>query len=89
MELVYDDAMELSKTNAVYYRYTSGGETIIFGSEEVLHFKSHYTADGITGISVREQLRSTLVGNIEAQEFINKTIKSGMTAKSAELHRKS
>lgn len=83
MELVYDDAMKLSKTNAdVYYRYTSGGETIIFGSEEVLHFKSHYTADGITGISVREQLRSTLVGNIEAQEFINKTIKSGMTAKS-------
>jgi HK97 family phage portal protein len=83
MELIYDDAMKLSDKRAdVYYRYTSGTEKIVLSSEEVLHFKSHYTTDGITGISVREQLRSTLIGNIEAQEFINKTIKSGMTAKS-------
>ena len=48
----------------------------------MLHFRSHYTTDGITGVSVRDQLSATLRGNIKAQEFINKTIESGMTAKS-------
>ena len=66
----------------MYYRYTTPSGTVTLSSEEVLHFRSHYTEDGITGISVREQLSATLRGNIKAQEFINKTIESGMTAKS-------
>ena len=83
VQVIYDDAMKLSKSTAdVYYRYTVGSDSVVFSSEEVLHFKSHYTKDGITGISVREQLSATLRGNIKAQEFINKTIESGMTAKS-------
>lgn len=83
VQVIYDDAMKLSNSTAdVYYRYTVGGDSVVFSSEEVLHFKSHYTKDGITGISVREQLSATLRGNIKAQEFINKTIESGMTAKS-------
>ena len=83
VQIYYDDALKLSKTTAdVYYKYTEGGNSVLFSSEEVLHFKSHYTKDGITGISVREQLSATIRGNIKAQEFINKTIESGMTAKS-------
>ena len=83
VQLYYDDALKLSKDSAdVYYKYTEGGNSVVFSSEEVLHFKSHYTKDGITGISVREQLSATIRGNIKAQEFINKTIESGMTAKS-------
>lgn len=82
VEVIYDDACKFDKASDVYYRYTNGETKIIFTSEEVLHFKSHYTKDGITGISVREQLSSTLQGNIKAQDFINKTIESGMTAKS-------
>lgn len=82
VKVYYDDARKLSDVADVYYRYTTQGETITFSSEEVLHFRSHYTEDGITGISVRDQLSATLRGNIKAQEFINKTIESGMTAKS-------
>ena len=82
VQVIYDDARKLSDAADVYYRYTTKSGTVTFSSEEVLHFKSHYTKDGITGISVREQLSATLRGNIKAQEFINKTIESGMTAKS-------
>ena len=82
VQVYYDNARKISDTSDVYYKYTAKGETIVFSSEEVLHFRSPYTTDGITGMSVREQLSSTIRGNIKAQEFINKTIESGMTAKS-------
>lgn len=82
VQVYYDDARKLSDAVDVYYRYTTADGTVTFSSEEVLHFRSHYTEDGITGVSVRDQLSATLRGNIKAQEFINKTIESGMTAKS-------
>ena len=82
VQIYYDNACKLADAADVYYRYTEGDTSVIFGSEEIIHLKSHYTKDGITGISVREQLSSTLKGNIKAQDFINKTIESGMTAKS-------
>ena len=82
VQVIYDNACKLSDVADVYYRYTTAAGTVTLGSEEVLHFRSHYTTDGITGVSVRDQLSATLRGNIKAQEFINKTIESGMTAKS-------
>jgi HK97 family phage portal protein len=82
VEVWYDNARKLSDVADVYYRYSTPQGIVTFSSEEVLHFKSHYTVDGLVGISVREQLAATIQGNIRAQDFINKTIRSGMTAKS-------
>ena len=82
VQVYYDNARKLGDVADVYYRYTTPTGPIVFTSEEVIHLRSHYTTDGITGISVRDQLSATLRGNIKAQEFINKTIESGMTAKS-------
>lgn len=82
VQVIYDNARKLSDVEDVYYRYTTTAGTVTLSSEEVIHLRSHYTEDGITGISVRDQLSATLRGNIKAQEFINKTIESGMTAKS-------
>lgn len=82
VQVYYDNACKLSDVADVYYRYTTQGGTVTFSSEEIIHLRSHYSNDGITGVSVREQLSSTIRGNIEAQKFINKTIESGMTAKS-------
>ncbi len=82
VQVYYDNARKLGDVADVYYRYSTQSGTVVFTSEEVIHLRSHYTKDGITGISVRDQLSATLRGNIKAQEFINKTIESGMTAKS-------
>ena len=78
-----DNARRLADVADVYYKWSTRSGVKVLGSEEVLHFKSHNTVDGIEGISVRKQLASTIQGNIKAQKFINKTIDSGMTSKSA------
>ena len=78
-----DNACRLADVADVYYKWSTPTGVKVLGSEEVLHFKSHNTVDGIEGISVRKQLASTIKGNIKAQKFINKTIDSGMTSKSA------
>lgn len=81
VQVWYDDAKRLDNVPDVYYRVSTKTGVLILGSEEVLHFKSHHTLDGLVGISVREQLASTIQGNSKAQNYINKLYDSGMTAK--------
>ena len=81
MQVWYDDARQLSDLPDVYYVYSTAAGTVTYGSEEILHFKSHQTLDGLVGVSVREQLASTIQGNIKAQKMVNKMYDSGMTAK--------
>ena len=52
----YDNALAFDKIPDVYYQVTDNGGMRVLSSEEVLHFKSHLTVDGLVGISVREQL---------------------------------
>lgn len=82
VEVYFDNARLLKDQPDVYYRYQTPNGVIVLPSEAVLHFKSHNTKDGLVGLSVRKTLAETIKGNVKAQEFINKTIDSGMTAKS-------
>lgn len=77
----YDDGCRLDEAPDVYYQVTTPKGCMVLGSEEVLHFKSHNTRDGLVGIPVREQLATTIEGSAKAQAFINKLYDSGMTAK--------
>jgi HK97 family phage portal protein len=81
VQVYYDNASRLDQVPDVYYRVNTPQGVLVLGSEDVLHFKSHNTLDGLVGISVREQLASTIQGNAKAQEYINKLYESGMTAK--------
>lgn len=81
VRVYYDDARRLDKVVDVYYQYSTKDGTIVLGSEEVLHFKSFNTLDGLVGISVREQLLSTIQGNVKAQALLNRMYDNGMTAK--------
>jgi HK97 family phage portal protein len=81
VQVYYDNARRLDQVPDVYYRVNTPQGVLVLGSEEVLHFKSHNTLDGLVGISVREQLASTIQGNAKAQEYINKLYENGMTAK--------
>ena len=77
----YDNARKLANQPDVYYRYSGPEGFEVYGSEEVLHFKSHLTLDGLVGISVREQLAESIQGQIKAQKLVNKLYDNGMTAK--------
>lgn len=81
VRLLYDNSKCLSDQPDIYYTYTTPNGVKIFKSEEVLHFKSHFTLNGIIGISVAEQLADTLAGNVAAHAMLNKLYKNGMTAK--------
>lgn len=81
VRVYYDNARRLDKVPDVYYQVTFPADVVILGSEEVLHVKSHNTIDGLVGVSVREQLATTIQGNIKAQKMVNELYDSGMTAK--------
>jgi HK97 family phage portal protein len=81
VEVWWDDAKILADQPDLYYIYTAGGNTYRFGSEEVLHFKSSNTLDGLIGVSVQDQLRATIGGAVKSQKLLNKMYSSGFTAK--------
>ena len=81
VQVWYDDACELKDAPDVYYLVSTKQGRITLTSEEVLHFKSHQTLDGLVGVSVREQLASTVQSGAKAQRLINALYDSGMTAK--------
>ena len=82
VEVYFDNARLLKDQPDVYYRYQTPTGVWVLPSEAVVHFKAHDTENGLVGRSVRHTLASTIKGNVKAQQFINKTIDSGMTAKS-------
>src|SRR5690606_9630794 len=52
-----------------------------FHHDEVLHFKTSTTFDGIAGLSVREILKHTVDGALQSQQFMNNLYKTGLTGK--------
>ena len=81
VQVWYDDARILADVPDVYYIYSVGGKQYRFGSEEVLHFKTSNTFDGIVGVSVRDQLKMTIEGSIKGQKLIDDMYSNGFTAK--------
>lgn len=81
VEVWYDNCKTLGEVEDIYYIYTCSAGRFCFGSEEILHFKNSNTFDGIKGISVREQLLTSIEGNIKAQRMLNKMYENGFTAK--------
>ena len=81
VEVWYDNACCLASVPDIYYIYSKGKDVLKLGSEEVLHFKSSNTLDGIVGVSVQDQLKTTIGGSAKAQEMVNKMYETGFTAK--------
>lgn len=81
VEVWYDDAKKLADQTDIYYIYCIGGHRYVFSSEEILHFKTSNTLDGICGIPVQEQLKMTIGGAVKSQRLLNKMYESGFVAK--------
>ena len=81
VEVWYDDAKILADQPDLYYLYSAGGKLYRFGSEEILHFKSSNTLDGVVGVSVQDQLKMTIGGAVKSQKMLNRMYESGFTAK--------
>ena len=77
-----DDQGIFGDVGELYYQYSdpNGGQTYIFRSDEVMHFKTWLTWDGIMGKSVRDILVTTIAGEGYSQKYLEKLYESGMTA---------
>lgn len=78
-----DDAGIFGGQGDIWYVYTDkySGKQYTFRSDNVMHFKTSYSFDGILGVPVKDILKSTVEGGLESQNFMNNLYKSGLTAK--------
>jgi HK97 family phage portal protein len=83
VQVLIDDDGIFGAKGRLWYRYTDkySGEQYVFNSDDVMHFKTSYSFDGILGVPVREILKETVEGGLESQNFMNNLYKSGLTAK--------
>lgn len=83
VKVLIDDKGYFGAKGRLWYQYTDkhSKEQYLFNSDDVMHFKTSYSFDGILGVPVREILKSTLEGGLESQNFMNKLYESGLTAK--------
>lgn len=82
VSMMIDDVGLFEGRGKMYYIYRDkySGEQYIFPQEKVMHFKTSYTFDGITGEPVRRILKSTIEGGLESQNFMTNLYQNGLTA---------
>lgn len=80
-----DDVGVLGEAGHLYYQYTDAntGMQYFFSQDEIMHFKTWMTYDGIMGKPVRKILADTVDGSIESQSVMNGLYKNGLTASMA------
>lgn len=83
VQVYIDDEGYFGKKDKIWYVYSDPqtGKQYTINSDNVLHFKSSHTYDGIIGKSVRNTLKDSIEGASKSQRFMNKLYKEGMTAR--------
>lgn len=83
VQIVVDDAGIFAGVGRLWYVYTdpTSGRQYVFSTDEVMHFKTSFSFDGITGLPVQQILRDTVAGASASQDYMNKLYESGLTAK--------
>ncbi|MCG8541237.1 MAG: phage portal protein [Clostridia bacterium] len=75
-----DDAGLFGRSNALWYVWQEKktGKRYKFRNDEILHFKTSVSLDGITGLAIKDILKIQVETARKGQEFLNKFYKSGM-----------
>lgn len=85
VSLLMDDKGVFGETGKLYYQYydKKSGETYVFKQQDVLHFKTWLSFDGVSGEPVQNILKQTISGGLESQSFMNNLYEKGLTASMA------
>lgn len=83
VQIVVDDAGIFAGVGRLWYVYTdpTTGRQYVFSTDEVMHFKTSFSFNGITGLPVQEILKDTVNGASASQDYMNKLYENGLTAK--------
>ena len=84
VSILMDDAGIFGNKGELYYHYSNPetGEQYTFPSDDVMHFKTWLTWDGIVGKSVREILKDTIAGATASQKYLRQLYEGGLSASS-------
>lgn len=85
VSLLFDDEGVFGAEGDIYYWYSDrhSGKSYMFPSADVMHFKTSMSFDGLTGVPVKDMLKTTVQGNLESQKFLNNLYEGGLTARAA------
>lgn len=77
-----DDVGIFGDEGKLYYAYVDpkSGKSYMFHSEDVIHVRTWYSLDGITGQPVRKILKDTIDGMSAGQDVMNNQYKHGLSA---------
>ncbi len=83
-----DNAGIFGKSNAIWYVWTDSrtGEKWTFSSEEILHFKTGVTFNGIVGLSVKEILKTQIQSRMYSEGFLKKLYENNMFGSKILVH---
>lgn len=82
VQIWVDNAGLISNDNALWYIYTdSNGNEYKLNHNQVLHFKTSTSLDGITGLAIQDILKLSVENAQSGQKFINNYFKNGLFAK--------
>lgn len=83
--ILVDDKGVFGAGGDIYYWYTDkySGQEYVFPSADVMHFKTSFSFDGLSGVPVRDILKATIEGGLQSQTFMNNLYKGGLTARAA------
>lgn len=70
-------------SGSLVYQYTDNitKQVYYFNEDEVLHFKTSATFDGVVGKPVREILKDTINTNLSSQQFLSELNENGVSAR--------
>ena len=73
VQIVVDDAGIFAGKGRLWYVYTdpTSGSQYVFDTSEVMHFKTSFSFDGVTGLPVQQILRDTISGASASQRNMN------------------
>ena len=85
VQVIVDNAGVFQEKGKLYYQYNDeySGEMYIFPQEDVMHFRTSYSFNGILGKPVRQILGDMIDGARESQKFMANLYKQGLTASMA------
>ena len=83
VEVWIDDRGLFGTENALWYIYNceKNGKRYKIPYDSIMHFKSSASLDGVKGISVRDQLNSSISGALKSQKMLNGLFDNAFTAK--------
>lgn len=85
VSVIFDDTGIFGGKGDIYYWYSDrySGESYVFPSSDVMHFKTSMSFDGLTGAAVKDILKATIDGGLASQQFLNNLYEGGLTARAA------